>query len=198
VGFEKYNAIFRFGPGFAPMEAATSPAAMHGWPSAGGPESLVRLPDGRFVAIAEAARPPARSWPKPGGRGQARQGLIWSGDPVTFGAPARFAYVTHGADDVADAAALPDGRLLVLERGFSPPFRFHNRLVLVPAGAIRAHAIVTGRTIATLDEPLIHDNFEGVAVTREGADTIVWLVSDDNGTPLLQRTLLLRFKLDDR
>ena len=43
--------------------------------------------------------------------------------------------------------------------------------------------------------PLIHDNFEGVAITREGRDTIVWLVSDDNQL-FLQRSLLLKFKLD--
>jgi hypothetical protein len=49
--------------------------------------------------------------------------------------------------------------------------------------------------LAELDAPLVHDNFEGITATQEGADTVIWLVSDDNRTPVLQRTLLLRFRL---
>lgn len=196
IGFESFNAIYRFAPGFTRSEGAVRPRAMARWPSAGGPESLFRLPDGRFVSISESQRPSRRAWGPSGGRGQAREGLIWSGDPVESRMPPmRFAYVTRGSDSVADATVLPDGRLLVLERGFTPPFRFHNRIVLVPAGAVRPGAIVRGQVLASLDAPLIHDNFEGIAVSREGDDTIVWLVSDDNRTPIFQRTLLLRFRL---
>ena len=195
IGFESSNTIMRFAPDLARGEGAARPAAMRDWPAGGGPESLVRLPDGRFLSIAETARPSARSW-RGGGRGQARQGLIWRRDPVAPGAgPARFVYRTVGRFDVADAAALPDGRLLVLERGFDLPYRFHNRIVLVAAGMVRPGAIVKGRLVAALDAPLIHDNFEGIAATRERRDTIIWLVSDDNQTRLLQRTLLLRFRL---
>jgi hypothetical protein len=196
VGFEKYNMIMRFTPGFARSDGAVRPVAMRTWPDAGGPESLVRLPDGRFVSISESARPPAKSWGARGGRGQARQGLIWAGDPVDAGQqPSRFTYLAEGKFDVADAAALPDGRLLVLERAFDAPFRFHNRIVLVPAGAVRPGAVVKGALLAELDAPLVHDNFEGITASQEGADTVIWLVSDDNRTPVLQRTLLLRFRM---
>ena len=54
-----------------------------------------------------------------------------------------------------------------------------------------------GQLLAELDAPLIHDNFEGVAVTREAGETILWLVSDDNQT-LLERSYLLKFRLDRR
>jgi hypothetical protein len=56
--------------------------------------------------------------------------------------------------------------------------------------------VVRGRVIATLRRPLVHDNFEGLAISRERGRTIVWLVSDDNQL-FLQRTLLLKFALDD-
>lgn len=103
----------------------------------------------------------------------------------------------YGRYDPADATALPNGDLLVLDRAFRLPFRFSNRLSLVPASAIRAGSVARGELLATLDSPLIHDNFEGVATTIEHGATIVWLVSDDNQLPL-QRTLLLKFRLDSR
>ncbi|SEN44259.1 hypothetical protein SAMN05192583_2793 [Sphingomonas gellani] len=197
VGFENHNAIMRYAPGFTRGERLVRPAAMRKWPKAGGAESLVRRADGSFFAISEMRRPSRRVWPGPG-RGQAREGLIWSGDPVepTTPQPTRFTYVTVGRYDVADAAMLPDGRMLVLERAFDWPYRFHNRIVLIAAGAVRPGAVVRGRLLAELDAPLIHDNFEGIATTREGGSTVIWLVSDDNRTPFLQRTLLLRFRLD--
>ncbi|GAA3260107.1 hypothetical protein GCM10020258_22400 [Sphingomonas yabuuchiae] len=49
--------------------------------------------------------------------------------------------------------------------------------------------------LAELDSPLIHDNFEGVAVTQEAGATILWLVSDDNQL-FLQRNYLLKFRLE--
>jgi hypothetical protein len=90
---------------------------------------------------------------------------------------------------------LPDGRLLVLTRGFKLPFDFAAKLVVVDPAAIRPGAVVRGREIATLAKPLIHDNFEGLAVTREGNATILWIVSDDNQL-FLQRSLLLKFRLE--
>jgi hypothetical protein len=82
----------------------------------------------------------------------------------------------------------------VLDRAFSLPFQFANRISIVPARQLRPGHVAHGRLIAELAAPLIHDNFEGVAVTREGADTILWLVSDDNQF-MLQRSLLLKFRL---
>jgi hypothetical protein len=40
-----------------------------------------------------------------------------------------------------------------------------------------------------------HDNFEALAITREGADTIVWIASDDNGE-FWEQSLLLKFRLN--
>ena len=195
VGFERYNAIWRYAPGFAKAEAQRAPSAMASWPSNGGAESTARLPDGRFVVISEQRHVPKRYWRgSAAARLESRDALIFPGDPVET-QPVRFAYMPFGRFDPADATALPNGDLLVLDRAFQLPYRFSNRLSLVPAGAIRPGRVIGGTVLARLGSPLIHDNFEGVATTRENGATIVWLVSDDNQS-LLQRTLLLKFRLN--
>lgn len=197
IGYERYNGIWRYAPGFARAEAQRRPAAMRTWPVNGGPESLARLPDGRFVVIGEEMHVPRRLWNGPeADRLHSRDALIFPGDPIVT-QPRHFAYMPEGRFDPADATALPNGDLLVLDRAFRLPYHFSNRLSLVPAAAIRPGAVARGRLLATLDSPLIHDNFEGVATTQENGATIVWLVSDDNQS-VLQRTLLLKFRLDPR
>lgn len=194
IGFESRTAIFRYGPGGA-VERAVRPPAMTRWPDNAGPESMARAPDGRFVVIAEG-RQRARAGAPRQPRGE-RTGLIFLGDPTARGAvPVRFTYRPPAGFDPSDAAFLPDGRLLILNRRFRLPFRFVTQLVEVPAGAIRAGAVVTGTPVALLDTPLIHDNFEGIAVTGDARRPVIWLVSDNNES-WPQRTLLLRFRLID-
>ena len=196
VGLELANAIWRYDRGLTRVEGHVAPRAMRHWPPNGGPEAMARLPDGRFVVISEEAHVPPRAWR--GGdavRLRTRDALIFAGDPLSAARPRRFAYVAHGRYDVSDAAALPDGSLLVLERALSLPFRWSAIVSRIAPGDVRAGAVARSRVIAKLDAPLIHDNFEGIAVTREGGATIVWLVSDDNQL-FLQRTLLLKFRLD--
>ena len=69
------------------------------------------------------------------------------------------------------------------------------RLERVPAGAIRAGAVLQGALVARFERPLTVDNFEGVAAVQgEGGETLVYILSDDNFN-FLQRTLLLLFRL---
>lgn len=196
VGFENANEMWRFAPGPGRAEAASAPAAMRDWDVNGGSESLARLPDGRFVAISETSHVPPRRWRgSDQDRLRTREAVIFAGDPALARTRARhFAYVPYGRYDPSDATALPNGDLLVLDRAFALPFHWSNRLSIVPAREARGGGVARGRLVAVLDEPLIHDNFEGLAVTREGADLIVWLVSDDNQSAL-QRSLLLKFRL---
>lgn len=185
VGFEQYNEIWRYASGLTRAEAGVAPPAMANWRSNGGVEAMARLADGRFVAFSESV---------PYGESM-RAGLLWAGDPVASPASAiRFRYQTAPGFRPVDLTELPDGRLLVLERRFQLPFRWSNRLVVIDRAALTAGGTVRGREIARLQAPLIHDNFEGVAVVREGAAVMLWLVSDDNRLPM-QRTLLLKFQL---
>jgi len=98
--------------------------------------------------------------------------------------------------DVSDAAFLPDGDLLVLERSFSFTDGFGMRLRRIPATAIRPGATIDGPVLMTADMSDQIDNMEGLALrTGERGKTILTLVSDDNGNRFLQRTILLQFAL---
>jgi len=189
VGFEQYNAIWRYDAGLTRAERSARPAAMRNWSSNGGPESMVRLADGRFVVIGETSRPK--------GSRVGREGLMFPGDPTTPGIkPIRFVYMPPGElYDPSDAVQLPDGRLIVLNRRFSVPGLFTAKLTLVDPRAIRPGAVVRGREIATLAAPLIHDNYEALAITREGDDTILWIASDDN-QQFWEWSLLLKFRIE--
>ena len=187
VGFENYNAFWRYAPGFAHAEARVRPRAMRYWHQNKGPEAMTLLPGGGMATIGEQ-----QSWP--GRRGRA--GIVFADDPIVNPHRGfRFDYVPPAGYDPSDMTVLPDGRWLILNRRFDFPFRFSNVLTIVDPAQVKPGATVSGRAMATLDTPLIHDNFEGVAVTRDGHDTVVWLVSDDNQF-FLQRSLLLKFKLD--
>jgi hypothetical protein len=93
--------------------------------------------------------------------------------------------------------ALPDGRVLVINRHYTPVDGVSAVLTVIDPEAIRPGAVLIGRELARLAPPLTVDNMEALAVTREGGRTIVWIASDDNFNPL-QRTLLLKFAMEER
>ncbi len=98
---------------------------------------------------------------------------------------------------VTDAAFLPDGDLIVLQRRFGLRIGLGMRLLRVAARDIAPGRTVTGRELLTADWSWEIDNMEGLAVDRApDGSTILTLVSDDNGN-WFQRTVLLRFRLID-
>lgn len=186
VGFERANAIWRYAPGFTRAEAWQRPAEMRRWSTNSGPESLVRFADGSFLTIAERAS-----------RKRPREAVLFAGDPAEAGTRAvRFSYRPPTGYDPSDAVELPGGDVLVLNRRYRPPLRFAAKLALVPRAAIRADAVVTGREVATLRWPVLGENAEGLAVTRERGRTMLWIVTD-NDSMWLRRTLLLKFRLHE-
>ena len=192
VGFERANAIWRFAPGFARAEARAAPRAMAGWPMNGGPESLVRLRDGSFIVLAEDADVERNGVEQP----DVKQALWFAGDPTrpkqrSFA----FGYRAPRGFKPTDLAELPDGRLAVLNRKASLREGFTAVLTIVDRGAVRPGRIAAGQEVARFAAPVVHDNFEALAVTREGDSTILWIASDDNQL-FLQRSLLLKFRLD--
>ncbi|MES2336728.1 MAG: esterase-like activity of phytase family protein [Pseudomonadota bacterium] len=187
VGFERANAIWRYDADFTRTIRTRVPPEMARWPRNGGAESLVRVPGGRFLILSEDADAP----------GGGKQALLFDRDPTDPRARAmRFAFVPPGEYVPTDAAILPDGRLLVLTRNLTLREGFTAKLLLVDPRAIRPGARVAGRELATFAYPLLHDNFEGLAVTREGDATILWMLSDDNAPSWFQRSLLLKFRID--
>jgi hypothetical protein len=118
-------------------------------------------------------------------------GWIW-----VDGEPKPFSLDIGGGFEVTDAAALPDGGLLVLERRFTWSEGVRMRLRHVKAEELEPGAVVKGEVLIAADLGQEIDNMEGLAV-REGKDgeTLITLISDDNFNKLLQRTVLLEFAL---
>lgn len=187
VGFERANQIWRYSPGLTLPAASVAPQPMADWSINGGAESMVRLHDGRFLVIAETDR-----WVPY----EARHALLFARDPVER--PLKgfiFGYLPPAGFDPSDAVELPDGRVLVLNRRIDLPFNWSAVLTVIDPRTFRPNRAVRGREIARLAAPLSVDNFEGLAITHEGGATILWMVSDDNQL-VLQRTLLMKFRLD--
>lgn len=160
------------------VQHGVRPAAMTDWPRRSGPETLLRLHDGRFLVMPEDASHAA---------------LLFPGDPVRGAKPVALRYNPPEGYSPTDAAELPDGRIVILNRKLGLR-GFAAKLVLFEK--LPARGRLHGRTIATLARPLIHDNFEGIAARRDGRATVLTIVSDDNNSRF-QQTLLLEFRLDD-
>ncbi|MBX7541588.1 esterase-like activity of phytase family protein [Qipengyuania sphaerica] len=184
VAIETNNRIRRFSPS-RPRHSHNRPEAMKHWPLNAGAESMVRMPGGRFLVIAEADMG--------GGR---HRGLLFSGDPVESDEVTRFVLEGEEGYTPSDAARLPDGRVVVILRklAFGWPYSFKVRLAVFDPAMIRRGATIGLRQVATIDTPFPTDNYEGITVTSEdGGDWIAWMISDDNFNRY-QRTLLLKLR----
>ena len=102
-----------------------------------------------------------------------------------------------GGFDVTDAAPLPDGGLVVLERRFRYSEGIKMRIRRIKASEIKRGALITGETLLEATDALNIDNMEGIAAHRSpSGETILTLISDDNFSAL-ERTLLMQFAMPD-
>ena len=187
LSFERYNAVWRYDRGGIRAQAGAQPEAMRRWRGRNsGPEAMVRLADGRFLLIAEGRNDTAPT----------SEAALFAGDPAVAGTPAiRLRYRRPpGGYRATDAALLPDGRVLILNRSIAG-LRFSARLVVAEVRGLRDGGTIEGQEVATLEAPVVVDNMEGLSVTREQGRTIVWLLSDDDFMRLFRHTLLLKFEL---
>lgn len=121
------------------------------------------------------------------------RGWIWIG-----GEPRGFTVAGLGGFSITDAASLPDGRVLLVERRFRWLEGLRVRLRLIPADVIKPGATASGDVLLEADTAQEIDNLEGLAVSENAAgETILTLISDDNFNRFLQRTVLLQFALTD-
>lgn len=178
ISFERTNQVWRYRRDDGRSEARAAPRAMRNWRGNAGGEAMVRLPDGRFLIFAE-------------GDGGDSEALLFLGDPALRGTKAvPLRYRPPEGYRITDAALLPDGRLLFLNRRFRLFGGFSAKLTVGRPAELRPGAVLTGEEVARLSGPL-GENFEAVSVSLEGGRTVVWLVSDDNYNGV-QRTVLLR------
>lgn len=184
VLWENRREVWRYGRDWR-ARSGSRPMAMRRFGRNAGAEAIVRLADGRFLILSETAS----------GQPGLYRGLLFGGDPAVPHTPnAPLLYRPPEGFRATDAALLPGGRLLVLNRRLNISEGLGAALTLIDPATIRPGATIEGREIARLEWPLALDNMEALSVTREGGRTILWIASDDNFNPL-QRTLLLRFAL---
>ena len=109
--------------------------------------------------------------------------------------PGAFTVKRHADFDISDAALLPGGDLLLLERKFSWTAGLWIRIRRIALSGIKPDALVDGPLIFDADLGYEIDNMEGLSVHRSAAgETVLTLISDDNFS-IIQRTLLLQFTL---
>lgn len=183
IALEYVNEVWRLDPTLGRIESRAGLPRPH-WPKNSGPEAMARLPDGRIVIFSENADDDPRG----------REALLFAGDPAVPGTRAqRFYYDAGDKGAVSDATTLPDGHILLVHRrlGFDPVFT--TTIALVDPADIRPGAVVRSRTIGRVPGALA-ENYEGAAVTTEGARIFLWLASDDNFNRW-QRSLLVQFEL---
>ena len=183
VALEGRNQVWRFDAALTRVESRAALPKPR-WPVNSGPEAMVRLADGRTLIFSEDADDDPRG----------RAALLSAGDPAVPGTRAtRFVYAAEGKGLVSDAAALPDGRILLVHRtlGFRPVFT--TTLAIVDPADIRPGGVIRSRAIGRVPAPLA-ENYEGVAVEVRDGRTFLWLVSDDNFNSW-QRSLLVEFEL---
>jgi len=130
------------------------------------------------------------------------RGLTEAGDFRAFliggPTPGPFAVKRSGEYDITDAAILPGGDILILERFFAPERGLAMRIRRLRLSEIGPGSLVDGPVLLEADMRFQIDNMEalGVHLTRSG-ETRLTLMSDNNYLPI-QRTLLLQFALAGR
>ena len=189
VGIERVHQIVRFDYGKEGLLARGRPIALppglRSLPPNRGIEALVFVPKGlplagTLIAISE--------------RGLDKAGNT-NGFLIGGASPGNFAVRRSSNFDVTDAALLPGGDVLLLERRFSWSSGLAVRMRRVALGEIKPGAVVDGPVLFDVDLGYEIDNMEGLSVHRSaGGETVLTLISDDNFSAV-QRTLLLQFTL---
>jgi hypothetical protein len=198
VGIERVNEIKRFNyrrDGLtARAEPVAVPPAIKTLPHNQGLETLVAVPRntrnralaGALIAISE-------------------RGLDADGNIIGFilgGASQRpfhqFTVKRLDHYDVTDATLLPDGDLVILERFFSFTRGIAMRMRRIAISELKPGAVLDGPVLMEADMGYQIDNMEGIAAHRTvNGDTVLTVISDDNFN-VIQRTILLQFRLTER
>jgi hypothetical protein len=189
VGLERVHRILRFDyvqKGFPTAgHPITVPAEMKDLPNNQSLEAIVYVPKkfrlrGALIAFSE-------------------KGLTEDGNLKAFliggPKPGNFAVKRTGGFDISDAAMLPDGNLLILERQYSLERGVAMRIRRLKLSSIKPGALVDGPVVIEADVRFQIDNMEAIGMHRSSSgETILTLLSDDNQSSL-QRTVLLQFVL---
>lgn len=180
VSFEGRHRIYEYAEGIdGPADPLPRPDGLEDAPANRGVEALVTLADGRLLALTEGF-----------GENRLFTGWIWR-----RGRWLPVAYRARWDSSPADAALLPSGDVLVLERGDNDEDEPVVRIQRIRRGAVGRNEELEGETLVELRPPLLTEAFEGLSC-REGEDgePLIYVISDngfDDETP----TVLVMFAL---
>jgi hypothetical protein len=184
VGFERRHRLLRYPAGSGRPDGVPVPVppppGLEQAPFNGGVETLVVLRGGALFALTEY-------W--------IEKDLVlgWTDGPDRW---KRLGMRFEQALRPCDAAVLPRGDVLILERAYNPERNVMGvRVREVGREAIRAGSALGGRLVAELAPPLTLDNYEGIDAVRDRSGEIRVLLLSDNNLYPGQRTLLLEFAL---
>ncbi len=157
ISFERKHRIVRFdidAAGLSPARGKVSlPKSAKNMPANGGFEAIAVLRGGpykdKLVAFSERMRDDDGN----------HVGWIWQDDDR----PRKFYLTNDGDYDVTDAAPLPDGGLLVLERRFRWSEGVSMRLRLIKQQQLRPRQVIDGDILVAADGSREIDNMEGLA-----------------------------------
>lgn len=190
VGFEQRHRVLSYGPlsdlGKAlPSAPIAFPFDLDILHSNGGFESLVIAPQGSEIAGALVAIS-EKSFDD--------NGNIYA---AIVGGPLAGEFRVRPRDnfEITDAAYLPDGDLLLLERRFSIATGVGMRLRRIEGASIRPDAVVDGEILFEANYRSQIDNMEGLEVLPEPDGSVRLIVVSDDNHSILQRTLMLEFRL---
>ena len=190
VGFEQRHRVVSYSPlselGKAvPSEPLAFPFDLDVLRSNGGLESLVIADEdgplgGALVAISE------KSFDD--------DGNIYA---AILGGPLAGEFRVHPRDDfdITDATFLPNGDLLLLERRFTIARGVGMRLRRIDGGSIRPDAVLDGKILFEANYRSQIDNMEGIDAIPEPDGSVRLIVVSDDNHSILQRTLMLEFRL---
>lgn len=198
IAAEDRDALFVVGAGggVRELERKPLPPFLREPPLNQGIETLTTLPDevgGGLLAVTEGL--------------SAGVGLVAAGrlDASPGGQATRLAVRAHEAFQPTDAAAAGDV-LFLLQRRLTLLGGLEARLLAIPLDRLgRAGAAATpseplsGQELARLGQAAFAENFEGIDARRVGPDRYrIYLVADDNFSPLLRSLLLeLEWRTDE-
>ena len=190
AAFEDAAAYWVFSKDLAAPRRVAAPI-LRDWPGNAGPEAMVRLSDGRFVVLIEAREESATQAAKPAPN--RHPAMIYSGAPRRLETPVRFSVALPEGFRPTDATPLPDGRALVLGRDWGIT-GYRSMIGVLDLAGAKQGATLPVRELARITDWRISDNYEGMAVVPGPDGLTIWLISDNNQSVWLQRTLLLRLE----
>lgn len=187
IGLERTNTLCALSFGTAAPQLSAVPAMIH-WRRNKGAEAMASLPGKGMAIIGEGADAKDGSRPFLWFAGDASQPAT----PITT-----MRYLPPKGFKPGEAAFLPDGRMIILNRKHGLGGVYASVLTLLPAFDPADGATLHGREIARIEKTGIAANYEGMAIVPRPGGATIWMVTDNNYAPR-QRTLLLRLEWDER